>query len=417
MRAWAATDVPTLPGRGAEPAVLDTATRSLVALTDDEPARLYVCGITPYDATHLGHAATYLAFDLLIRTWRDAGREVEYVQNVTDIDDPLFERAAATGEDWKSLAERETELFCTDMASLRILPPDQYVGAVEAIPLIIDLIKRLEETGTVYRLDGDLYFTTRTAPGFGTISGLDRAEMLALFAERGGDPDRPGKRDPLDCLLWTAARPNEPSWDSPWGAGRPGWHIECTAIAQHYLATTVDVQGGGRDLIFPHHEMSAAQGYAASGKPFARAYVHQGMVGLDGAKMSKSKGNLVLVSALRESGTDPMAIRLALLAHHMRTDWEWTPRTLVEAEERLELWRLAVRAGSGAKPDFTFPGSEQVLSDVRVAMADNLDAPRALDVLDVWAAHVIASQPIPAEASAVIEICDALLGVDLRGAS
>ena len=393
--------------------VLDTASRALVTLDGDRPALLYVCGITPYDATHLGHAATYLAFDLLVRTWRDSGREVSYVQNVTDVDDPLFERATATGEDWAALAERETELYRTDMAALRILPPDAYIGATEAIPLIVDLIARLEDLGAVYRVENDLYFPARATPGFGSVSNLDRAEMLALFAERGGDPDRPGKRDALDCLLWLAERPGEPAWDSPWGRGRPGWHIECTAIAQANLGTTLDVQGGGRDLIFPHHEMSAAQGMAATGEPFARAYVHQGMVGLDGAKMSKSKGNLVLVSTLRESGTDPMAIRLALLAHHMRTDWEWTPAQLTEAEERLDTWRLAVRPGADVDPDFTLPGSERVLTDIRVAMADNLDAPRALRVVDDWAAHAIAAQAAPGEAAAVAAVCDSLLGLDL----
>ena len=414
MRAWPPVDLPTLPGRASEPEVLDTATRALVPLAGTGPARLYVCGITPYDATHLGHAATYLAFDLLNRAWRDTGREVTYVQNVTDVDDPLFERAAATGEDWAALAERETELFRADMAALRILPPDAYVGAVEAIPLIVDLIGRLEQRGAAYPVDGDLYFPARATTGFGTVSGLDRAEMLALFAERGGDPDRPGKRDPLDCLLWAAERPNEPSWDSPWGRGRPGWHIECTAIAQAHLGATVDVQGGGRDLIFPHHEMTAAQGRAATGEPFARAYVHQGMVGLDGAKMSKSKANLVLVSALREAGTDPIAIRIALLAHHMRTDWDWTPAQLTEAEERLVRWRLATRAGAGQEPDFSEPGAERVVTDVRRAMADNLDAPLALEVVDSWAAHAIATHAAPREAAAVVAVCDALLGVDLR---
>jgi L-cysteine:1D-myo-inositol 2-amino-2-deoxy-alpha-D-glucopyranoside ligase len=307
-------------------------------------------------------------------------------------------------------------VFGEDMAALQIIPPDVYVGAVEAIPLIVDLIGELESRGLAYRLDGDLYFTSRSAPGFGTISGLDRGEMLALFAERGGDPDRAGKRDPLDSVLWTAARtsdPNEPQWDSPWGLGRPGWHVECTAIAQSHLGETLDVQGGGRDLIFPHHEMCAAQGRAITGKPFANAYVHQGMVGLDGEKMSKSKGNLVVVSALRAAGTDPAAIRLALLAHHTRTDWEWTPALLIEAEERLGRWRLAARAGAGAEPDFAAPRAERVLTDVRKAIADNLDAPRAVSEVDGWAAHAIATQAAPGEAAAVVAVCDALLGVDL----
>jgi L-cysteine:1D-myo-inositol 2-amino-2-deoxy-alpha-D-glucopyranoside ligase len=393
--------------------VLDTATRASVLLDGTDQALLYVCGITPYDATHLGHAATYLAFDLLDRAWRDSGRAVSYVQNVTDIDDPLFERAAATGEDWASLAERQTELFRTDMAALRMIPPDEYVGAVEAIPLIVGLIETLDERDMVYRLDDDLYFTATASAGFGTVSGLDPPAMVKLFAEGGGDPDRPGKRNPLDCLLWTGAGPGEPSWESPWGPGRPGWHVECTAIAQAHLGPTVDVQGGGRDLVFPHHEMCAAQGRAVTGEPFARVYLHQGMVGLDGEKMSKSKGNLVLVSALRGDGTDPMAIRLALLAHHVRTDWDWTTGDLRDAEERLERWRLAARVGLGAAPDLAAPGAQRALTDVRAAMADHLDSPRALEVIDAWAAHAIAAQAAPGEAAGAAMVCDALLGVDL----
>jgi len=393
--------------------VLDTATRASVLLDGTDQALLYVCGITPYDATHLGHAATYLAFDLLDRAWRDSGRAVSYVQNVTDIDDPLFERAAATGEDWAALAERQTELFRTDMAALRMIPPDEYIGAVEAIPLIVEQIETLDERGTVYRLDDDLYFTATASAGFGTVSGLDPPAMAKLFAEGGGDPDRPGKRNPLDCQLWTGAGPGEPSWESPWGPGRPGWHVECTAIAQAHLGPTVDVQGGGRDLVFPHHEMCAAQGRAVTGEPFARVYLHQGMVGLDGEKMSKSKGNLVLVSALRGGGTDPMAIRLALLAHHVRTDWDWTPADLRDAEERLERWRLAARIGLVAAPDLTAPGAQRALTDVRAAMADHLDSPRALEVIDAWAAHAIAARTAPGEAAAVRTVCDALLGVDL----
>ena len=413
MRAWPAIHVPALPGRAGPPVVVDTATRASVVLDGTDPALLYVCGITPYDATHLGHAATYLAFDLLDRAWRDSGRAVSYVQNVTDIDDPLFERAAATGEDWASLAERQTELFRTDMAALRMIPPDEYVGAVEAIPLIVGLIETLDERDMVYRLDDDLYFTATASAGFGTVSGLDPPAMVKLFAERGGDPDRPGKRNPLDCLLWTGAGPGEPSWESPWGPGRPGWHVECTAIAQAHLGPTVDVQGGGRDLVFPHHEMCAAQGRAVTGEPFARVYLHQGMVGLDGEKMSKSKGNLVLVSALRGGGTDPMAIRLALLAHHVRTDWDWTTGDLRDAEERLERWRLAARVGLGAAPDLAAPGAQRALTDVRAAMGDHLDSPRALEVIDAWAAHAIAAQAAPGEAAGAAAVCDTLLGVDL----
>src|SRR5436190_3938592 len=269
MRAWPSPDPGTLPpgARGPVVRVFDSSTRSLLDVTPaDGPARMYVCGITPYDATHMGHAATYVAFDLLNRAWRSAGHDVRYVQNVTDVDDPLLERADATGEDWLALAERETDLFRTDMEALRVLAPDAYVGVVEAIPIVIDMVDRLQQAGSVYEVpatgaSSDLYFSVTRDPAFGEVSGWTREEMLEVFADRGGDPDRPGKKDPLDCLVWQSERPGEPAWDGPHGRGRPGWHIECSAIARHYLDSAtlgaIDVQGGGSDLVFPHHEMSA----------------------------------------------------------------------------------------------------------------------------------------------------------------
>ena len=249
MRAWTSPEVPTLSICGPEVALFDTATQSVRTITPEGVAKLYVCGITPYDATHLGHANTYVTFDLLNRAWRTSGHQVRYVQNVTDVDDPLLERANATGVDWVALAERETELFRTDMTALRVLAPDAYVGAVESIPWVIEMIQRLQEAGSVYAVDNDLYFDVHSDSGFGSISGWDREQMMKIFAERGGDPDRTGKRDPLDCLLWLAARPGEPAWESPFGAGRPGWHVECSAIARRELGTTIDVQGGGSDLM------------------------------------------------------------------------------------------------------------------------------------------------------------------------
>jgi L-cysteine:1D-myo-inositol 2-amino-2-deoxy-alpha-D-glucopyranoside ligase len=359
-----------------------------------------VCGITPYDATHLGHAATYLAFDLLQRQWLDRGIEVVYTQNVTDVDDPLLERATDTGEDWAELAERETELFREDMAALRMLAPRHYVGAVESIDLVVDLIERLGDS--VYRVDDDLYFDVHADPGFGQISGLDEPAMLAVFAERGGDPDRPGKKHPLDCLLWQAPRDGEPSWESRLGPGRPGWHIECAAIALKHLGTDFDVQGGGSDLVFPHHEMSASEATVVTGEPFAQAYVHAGMVALDGEKMSKSKGNLELVSRLRQSGHDPMAIRLALLAHHYRTDWEWTSDEVTSSERRLAAWRAAAERA-------TTPQAEGVVAEMRRALADDLDAPSALEAMDRWAA----TAGDHADGAVVREAVDALLGVRL----
>jgi L-cysteine:1D-myo-inositol 2-amino-2-deoxy-alpha-D-glucopyranoside ligase len=410
MQSWPAPAVPQLPS-GERPVlrVFDSSARDLVdVVPQGGTGRMYVCGITPYDATHLGHAATYLAFDTLGRVWRDQGLEVLYVQNVTDIDDPLLERAARDGEDWVALAERETELFRADMTALRVLPPDHYVGAVEAMDEIARLVVRLREAGAAYDLDGDVYFPIAVAPHFGEVSRLDRAAMTALFRERGGDPDRPGKKDPLDALLWQAARPGEPSWDSPLGAGRPGWHVECAAIALGRLGETMDVQGGGSDLLFPHHEHSAVEAESATGVwPFARAYVHAGMVGLDGEKMSKSRGNLVFVSRLRAGGVHPGALRLALLADHYRTDREWTPGQLDAGAARLAAWGAAVARPAG-------PSGQELLAAVRRALATDLDTPAALAAVDAWAAT---TGDDPAAPALVRDTVDALLGVVLPSLS
>ena len=405
MRAWTSPDVPRVDSGTAEPVrIHDTATGAVRPSDPDGAARMYVCGITPYDATHLGHAATMIAFDLVNRAWRDAGHEVRYVQNVTDVDDPLLERANATGVDWVELAERETDLFREDMEALRVLAPDHYVGAVESIPLITEMIQQLRDRGVVYEVDGDLYFSVHSDPRFGSVSNFTEDEMLAVFGDRGGDPDRPGKKDRLDCLLWQLERPGEPAWDSIHGRGRPGWHVECSAIALHHLGEEFDVQGGGSDLVFPHHEMSASEAQAAfDGLRFARSYVHAGMVGYEGEKMSKSKGNLVLVSRLREDGVDPMAIRLALLAHHYRTDWEWTDADLAAGEERLAAWRTAVPSASREQ-------AEELVRGVRAALADDLDAPRALAVVDDWAAG---ERGDGSGADLVRALLDARLGVVL----
>jgi L-cysteine:1D-myo-inositol 2-amino-2-deoxy-alpha-D-glucopyranoside ligase len=385
--------------------VHDTASGGLVPVEPrDGVARLYVCGITPYDATHLGHAATYLAFDTLVRVWHDQGHEVRYVQNVTDIDDPLLERAARDGVAWEAVAERETELFRSDMTALRVLPPTWYVGAVEAMDEIAALVSRLQALGATYAVDGDLYFSVAAAAGFGSVGNLDLETMLRLSAERGGDPDRPGKKDPLDCLLWMQQRPGEPGWPSPFGVGRPGWHVECTAMALNRLGDQLDVQGGGSDLVFPHHELSAAEAEVATGAaPFARAYVHAGMVGLDGEKMSKSLGNLVFVSRLLQAGHDAGAIRLALLQRHYRSDRMWTDAELTAGEERLSRWRSAVRRASG-------PDGTALLAAVREALYDDLNAPGALDAIDAWCAFNGDDGAAPA---LVRDVVDALLGVAL----
>ncbi|MBC9225000.1 cysteine--1-D-myo-inosityl 2-amino-2-deoxy-alpha-D-glucopyranoside ligase [Aeromicrobium sp. 636] len=407
MQSWSRPPIPRLSdsglGDGPPVQVYDTAAGKVVPVDPEGAARLYVCGITPYDATHMGHANTYLTFDLLQRVWLDRGLDVHYTQNVTDVDDPLLERATATGMDWVALAERETQLFRDDMTALRVLPPEHYIGAVESIPLVIDLIQRLDKTGAVYRVDDDLYFEVRSAPSFGEVSGLDTDAMLKFFAERGGDPQRPGKRDPLDCLLWQAERPGEPAWDTELGRGRPGWHIECSAIALHHLGSAFDVQGGGSDLVFPHHEMSAAEAERATGEPFARSYVHAGMVGYEGEKMSKSKGNLVLVSKLRVEGRDPMAIRLALLAHHYREDWEWFGDEIEVAEARLARWRAAADRSAG-------PSGQELVDQLRAALTNDLDAPAALAAVDAWTASTGNDAQAPAQMRAAV---DALLGIAL----
>jgi L-cysteine:1D-myo-inositol 2-amino-2-deoxy-alpha-D-glucopyranoside ligase len=381
--------------------VHDSSTDALVVTSPSGPARMYVCGITPYDATHIGHAATYIGFDLLNRAWRDAGHDVHYTQNVTDVDDPLLERATATGMDWAELAERETQLFREDMTALRALAPDDYIGAVESIPLDVELIQELVAAGHVYEVEGDLYFDVHADPWFGEVSRLDEQAMLEVFGERGGDPDRPGKKHPLDCVLWQAERPGEPAWETELGRGRPGWHIECSSIALHHLGASFDVQGGGSDLAFPHHEMSAAHAQAARPGRFAQAYVHAGMVGYDGEKMSKSKGNLVLVSRLREAGVDPMAIRLAILAHHYRSDWEWTDADLATAQDRLSSWRAAVPSASAAQ-------ASDLLTAVRSALSADLDAPAALSAVDAWAAEPAGDG---SGSRLVGELLDARLGI------
>ncbi|MFI5486370.1 cysteine--1-D-myo-inosityl 2-amino-2-deoxy-alpha-D-glucopyranoside ligase [Micromonospora echinaurantiaca] len=412
MESWAGHEVPRLPGRGGPLALFDSARQGVHPSEPDGTATMYVCGITPYDATHLGHAATMITFDLVQRVWRDAGLTVKYVQNVTDIDDPLLERAARDGEDWKVLAMRETALFREDMEALRMIPPAHYVGAIESIPDIAEKVLMLLKDGAAYRLEdgtGDVYFDISAAPRFGYESNLSREQMLEIFPERGGDPERAGKRDPLDPLLWRGAREGEPSWPGgELGPGRPGWHIECAVIALGLLGDRIDVQGGGNDLLFPHHECSAAHAERLTGEaPFATHYTHAGMIGLDGEKMSKSRGNLVFVSRLRADQVDPMAVRLALLSGHYRADRSWTDDLLTTAQQRLARWRRAAAAPSG-------PSGAEFLAGVRARLADDLDTPGALALADAWAEQALAgTADDPAAPALFADTLDALLGIRL----
>jgi L-cysteine:1D-myo-inositol 2-amino-2-deoxy-alpha-D-glucopyranoside ligase len=423
--AWKSNPVPSLPGGRNALSLYDTAVQDFVRPDVAGGASMYVCGITPYDATHMGHAATYVAFDLLNRYWRDAGLAVRYVQNVTDIDDPLLERANATNVDWEALAADQTELFRQDMMALNVLAPDQYIGAVESIEWIVPVVEDLLARGLAYPVpggegepDGDIYFSVDAAarlpkdatPGWhlGVTSNLTEEQMLPLFAERGGDPQREGKRNRLDPLLWRVAREGEPKWDgASLGEGRPGWHIECSVIAQRFLPAPFTVQGGGSDLSFPHHEMSAGHAFAVSGTPLARHYAHAGMVGLDGEKMSKSKGNLVLVSKLRLSGVEPVAIRTAILGNHYRSDWSWTDEVLAAAQERVRTWREALPAAS-------VKAGMDLLADVRSALAEDLNAPAALEAVDKWAANGGEAQEASADGRTLVAgTLDALLGLKL----
>lgn len=408
VESWREPDLPDVPGSGPELRLYDAASREIRPTTPGTTARMYVCGITPYDATHMGHAATYLTFDLVNRYWRDRGHDVHYVQNVTDIDDPLLERAVQTGDDWREIARRETQLFREDMESLSVIPPRNYIGAVESIPSVVRCIQGLQQRGAVYDVDGDLYFDVTSDALFGEVSHSDEAHMVELFGQCGGDPLRPGKRHALDPLLWRAARPEEPAWDTPLGHGRPGWHIECVAIALDHLGMSFDVQGGGRDLVFPHHEMGASHAEVLTGEwPYARHYAHAGLVGLDGHKMSKSLGNLVFVHRLRAQGVAPSAIRLAVAAHHYRGDWQWTDHGLEAAQARLAQWQRAAHLSSGPPP-------APVIDDVRAALADDLDTPRALARLDRWATDALErGGPHDDGPRRVAEAIDALLGVRL----
>ena len=384
----------------------DTARRKVVNF---EPAAqpggtvtMYTCGITPYDSAHIGHAATYTAYDVLRRRLIDLGYRVLLVRNVTDVDDDILRKARQLRVHYLDLAAEEMARFSADMDALGLLPASSEPRATSAIPDILGFIGMVLASGHAYQAGGGVYFDVSSWPGFGSVSHLNREEMLALARERGGNPDDPYKSDPLDFVLWQPSAPDEPAWDSLWGKGRPGWHIECSALATRELGITIDLHGGGSDLIFPHHECEAAQSQAATGEPFVRHWVHTGMVHYGGTKMSKSLGNLVFVRDLLKEW-EPAVIRLALLANHYRADWEWEDDLLERASVRLGSWREAkaysaaaaatgVVAPEGTVPEGTVPEGSQpdlgawaAVEGVRAALDDDLGTPGALKAIDAAA--------------------------------
>src|SRR5438270_765853 len=340
----------------------------------DRPVRLYVCGITPYDTTHLGHAFTYVAFDVLVRALRATGQPVRYVQNVTDIDDDIIRRAHELGTSWDHLAAKETALYEADMAALNVRPPDVFPRASQTIPKIIALVRKLEAQGHAYQREGNVYFRVGSVADYGRLSRLGREEMIRLSAQRGADPNDPRKQDPLDFVLWQASAPDEPRWESPWGEGRPGWHIECSAMALEHLGEQVDLHGGGSDLIFPHHESEIAQSEAVTGvRPFASFWAHMDLPRDQGCATSASLRNLVLVGDLLRR-YDADSIRVLLLRHHYREPWEYTPDQLEDAAAWTQRLRQAGRGPGDAWGDS--------LMAIRAALEDDLDTPRALRMLE-----------------------------------
>jgi len=360
----------------------DTAKQEIVEFVPNPTVLMYTCGITPYDATHLGHAFTFISYDVLQRRLIDMGHQVKCVRNVTDVDDPLFAKARELGVHYLDLAAGEEARFESDMTALNALQVHSTPRASSAIPDIRGFIGMVIDRGFAYESGGSVYFDVEKFPQFGSVSHYSRETMIALARERGGNVDDPHKRNPLDFVLWHPSASDEPSWDTMWGAGRPGWHIECSALALRELGTTIDLHGGGSDLIFPHHECERAQSEAATGQPFVKHWMHVAMVSMDGHKMSKSRGNLVFVDKLRTQH-DPMAIRLGLIEHHYRTEWEWDDGLMARNEARLLKWKSVAQVGSSH-------GDIGLLAEVRSALDNDLDTPTAVALVDVAASKGVA---------------------------
>jgi L-cysteine:1D-myo-inositol 2-amino-2-deoxy-alpha-D-glucopyranoside ligase len=382
----------------------DTARRAVVPFAADDLVRMYVCGITPYDSTHLGHAATYLTYDLLIRRLEDLGHEVHMVRNVTDVDDSILPKARELGVPYLELAEQEITRFRADMAALEMRPPIAEPRATETIDEIISIVERLLDSGHAYLTHGTAYFDVSTAKSFGALSHYSEEHMVRLARARGGNPDDPHRRNPLDFVLWQPSAADEPAWRAPFGVGRPGWHVECSAMSMQELGPTLDLHGGGTDLIFPHHECEIAQSEALTGEPFVRHWVHSAMVAYEGEKMSKSLGNLVFISDLRATA-DPRAIRLALLHHHYRSGFEWHDTDIQDGTALLHRLVAAGACADGPEP-------APFAARVRAAIDDDLDAPRALDALGELADAVLSGGTDPTAPGVLTELA-ALIGVDI----
>ena len=407
MRSWPPCDLPPVsPSNVHSPLRLeDSYSGKTIALTSDEIS-MYVCGITPYDATHLGHAATYLTFDLINRYLLSAGAKITFSENITDIDDPLFERAIKVGTDWRSLATDQITLFTSDMTELRVLPPHSYRGVVESMDVIIDYVETMKARGLTYTLQGDLYLDLSQCPSFFEDLPLPHEEAIRIFGERGGDPFREGKRQALDPLLWRKSEANEPTWRTSFGDGRPGWHIGCVAIALSTLPdvgrSSITIQGGGSDLRFPHHYMTGIQAQALTGKSFSQLYIHCGMIGLDGEKMSKSKGNLVFVSKLIKAGVSPMAIRWALLKRPYCQEYMWLRNETDIAQTELDA--LKVKLGRDS-----VPATDNLIKAIYDFLADDLKSADAIAAINNW----VGTDGHGGDANQLRAVIDGLLGIAL----